>query len=85
MSRRTCEHCGRRAYAAVLGPKVETDVVLGVGDAENDHSLFDACQLTAAVSSAVPSLVERPDMHLDRSPAEGVCDLARRIIDAKRG
>jgi hydroxymethylpyrimidine pyrophosphatase-like HAD family hydrolase len=27
---------------AVLGPKVETDVVLGVGDAENDHSLFDA-------------------------------------------
>lgn len=37
---------------------------VGIGDAENDHSLLDACEIGVAVGDAVPSLRARADLVL---------------------
>ncbi|MBC7052099.1 HAD family phosphatase, partial [Salmonella enterica subsp. enterica serovar Enteritidis] len=51
---------GLAAALAELG--VEPDHVVGVGDAENDHSLLAACGLGVAVANAVPALKKRADL-----------------------
>ena len=48
---------------------------IGVGDAENDHSLLDACEVGAAVADAVDSLRAHADMVLALPDGEGVADL----------
>jgi hydroxymethylpyrimidine pyrophosphatase-like HAD family hydrolase len=45
---------------------------VGIGDAENDHSLLEFCELGVAVANAVPSLQERADIVLRESNGEGV-------------
>src|SRR6266545_666950 len=45
---------------------------IGVGDAENDHSLLDACELGVAVANAVPGLKERADVVLAEPDGSGV-------------
>jgi hypothetical protein len=46
-----------------------------IGDAENDLALLDACELSAAVASAVPSLKERADVVLAEPDGSGVASL----------
>jgi hydroxymethylpyrimidine pyrophosphatase-like HAD family hydrolase len=46
--------------------------VIGVGDAENDHSLLEASEVGVAVADAVPGLLERADLVLDRPDGEGI-------------
>ena len=48
---------------------------IGVGDAENDHSLLDACEVGVAVANAVDALRARADMTLALPHGEGVTDL----------
>jgi hydroxymethylpyrimidine pyrophosphatase-like HAD family hydrolase len=48
---------------------------IGVGDAENDHSLLDACEVGVAVANAVEALRAHADMTLARPDGEGVADL----------
>ena len=48
---------------------------IGVGDAENDHSLLDACEVGVAVANAVDALRAHADMILARPDGEGVADL----------
>ena len=48
---------------------------IGVGDAENDHSLLEACEVGVAVANAVDALRARADMVLERPDGEGVTDL----------
>ena len=48
---------------------------IGVGDAENDHTLLDACEVGVAVANAVDALRARADMILARPDGEGVADL----------
>ena len=48
---------------------------IGVGDAENDHSLLDACEVGVAVANAVDALRAHADMTLARPDGEGVTDL----------
>ncbi len=50
---------------------------IGVGDAENDHALLEACELGVAVANAVPSLKERADVVLDEPDGAGVASLLR--------
>jgi hydroxymethylpyrimidine pyrophosphatase-like HAD family hydrolase len=45
---------------------------VGIGDAENDHSLLEFCELGVAVANAVPSLQERADIVLRETDGEGV-------------
>ena len=45
---------------------------VAVGDAENDFSMFDRCELGVAVSNALPPLKSRADVVLDSPAGEGV-------------
>ena len=48
---------------------------IGVGDAENDHSLLDACEVGVAVANAVDAIRAHADMTLALPDGEGVADL----------
>jgi hypothetical protein len=48
---------------------------LAIGDAENDHSLFDVAEFDVAVADAVPSLRDRADLVLDEPDDAGVAYL----------
>jgi hydroxymethylpyrimidine pyrophosphatase-like HAD family hydrolase len=63
-----------RALAA-LG--ISPHNTVAVGDAENDHSLLDACEVGVAVGNAVPALKGHADVVLDRPAGDGVVDLVR--------
>ncbi|TFG47883.1 MAG: HAD family phosphatase, partial [Gemmatimonadales bacterium] len=45
---------------------------VGIGDAENDHSLLEFCELGVAVANAVPSLQDNADIVLRETDGEGV-------------
>jgi hydroxymethylpyrimidine pyrophosphatase-like HAD family hydrolase len=45
---------------------------VGIGDAENDHSLLESCELGIAVANAVDGLKSRADVVLDRPDGEGI-------------
>jgi hypothetical protein len=49
--------------------------LLAVGDAENDHSLFEAAETAAATSDAVPALREHADLVLHSPNGTGVAEL----------
>jgi hypothetical protein len=54
--------------------------VVGVGDAENDHSFLDLCERSAAVAGALPALRTAADVVLGADAGAGVCELARRLV-----
>jgi hydroxymethylpyrimidine pyrophosphatase-like HAD family hydrolase/energy-coupling factor transporter ATP-binding protein EcfA2 len=47
--------------AALDELKLSSHEVVGIGDSENDHALFEASELAVAVGSAVPTLKEAAD------------------------
>jgi hydroxymethylpyrimidine pyrophosphatase-like HAD family hydrolase len=57
---------------------------IGVGDAENDHTLLDACEVAVAVNNAVEAIREHADLTLDRPDGAGVADLLRGPLLAGR-
>jgi len=50
---------------------------IGVGDAENDHSLLDACEIGVAVANSVGALQAHADMVLTLPDGPGLADLLR--------
>jgi hydroxymethylpyrimidine pyrophosphatase-like HAD family hydrolase len=50
---------------------------IGVGDAENDHSLLDCCEIGVAVANAVDAIRAHADMVLTLPDGQGVADLLR--------
>lgn len=50
---------------------------VALGDAENDHSLLEACELGAAVVDAVPALREHADLVLDEPGPPGLVRFLR--------
>jgi hydroxymethylpyrimidine pyrophosphatase-like HAD family hydrolase len=66
---------GLRAALKELDLKPEEAV--GVGDAENDHSLLRSCGLGVAVANALPSLKERADWVVTGARGAGV----RQVIE----
>ncbi len=55
--------------------------VIGVGDAENDHALLEACEIGVAVSNAIPSLKAHADIVLEARAGEGVAKLVDSIVE----
>lgn len=70
---------GLRAALQAFG--IDPKQVVGVGDAENDHSLLGACGVGAAVANAVPALKERADIVLSRARGDGVRELIDRVLE----
>jgi hydroxymethylpyrimidine pyrophosphatase-like HAD family hydrolase len=54
--------------------------VVGVGDAENDHSLLEYCECSVAVANAVASLKESADIVTQDVDGAGVAELADELI-----
>jgi hydroxymethylpyrimidine pyrophosphatase-like HAD family hydrolase len=58
--------------------------VIGVGDAENDHSLLDACEVGVAVANAVDAIRAHADVVLSSPDGQGVAELLRGPLLAGR-
>ncbi|SDP45994.1 hypothetical protein SAMN04515671_4328 [Nakamurella panacisegetis] len=48
---------------------------LAVGDAENDHSMFDLAELAAAPTNAIPAVLHHADLTLEAADGAGVAEL----------
>lgn len=57
--------------------------VVGVGDAENDHSFIKSCGYRVAVANAIPSLKDEVDLVTEGARGDGVQQLIARLIDAE--
>src|SRR5262249_29211919 len=50
---------------------------VGIGDAENDHSLLSCCEIGVAVGNAIESLKAEADLVLTETAGEGVVSFLR--------
>ena len=57
---------------------------IGVGDAENDHSLLDLCEIGVAVANAVDAIKAHADVTLGAPDGQGVAELLRGPLLAGR-
>lgn len=60
--------------------KLPADIVVGIGDGENDHSLFEASGLGVAVANAVEALKDRADHVTTGARGAGVVETIRRML-----
>jgi HAD superfamily hydrolase (TIGR01484 family) len=59
---------------------IDSQNVVGVGDAENDHAFLRLCGTGVAVGNALPMLKERADLVLEGKRGFGVTELIDRIL-----
>jgi hydroxymethylpyrimidine pyrophosphatase-like HAD family hydrolase len=69
---------GLAAALAELG--TPADVVVGVGDAENDRSFLASCGLSAAVANALASVRAEADVVTEKPDGAGVAELIDRLL-----
>ena len=67
--------------AALHEMGVSAHNVVGVGDAENDHAFLHLCELSVAVSNALPSVKQSADFVTTKDHGAGVVELLDRLID----
>lgn len=67
--------------AALADLDVSRHNVVGVGDAENDHTFLQACGCAAAVANALPGLKDEAHVKLSADHGEGVVELIEHIIE----
>src|SRR5688572_30399261 len=66
--------------AALEELKISPHNVVGVGDAENDHSFLKLCERSAAVGGALPAIRDTADLVLRGDAGAGVCELAAELV-----
>ena len=66
--------------AALEELKISPHNVVGVGDAENDHSFLKLCERSAAVGGALPAVRDTADLSLRGEAGAGVEELAAELI-----
>jgi HAD superfamily hydrolase (TIGR01484 family) len=55
--------------------------VVGIGDAENDHTFLAECECAVAVQNALPALKDRADFVTKRDHGAGAAELLQMLID----
>lgn len=75
---------GFGVYQALGELGISHHSAVGIGDAENDHSLLRTCELGVAVADAVPSLQRQADLVLDKPGAPAVAEFLRGPVLAGR-
>jgi hydroxymethylpyrimidine pyrophosphatase-like HAD family hydrolase len=71
---------GTGLRAALLDLRLSPHNVIGIGDAENDHALLQACGYTVAVGNAVPMLKSIADRVTQGEDGAGVAELLTELI-----
>ncbi|MBV9690348.1 MAG: HAD family hydrolase [Ktedonobacteraceae bacterium] len=71
---------GSGLIAALNELKCSPHNVVGVGDAENDHSFLDLCECAVAVANALPAVKERADYTTQAARGEGVSELIEMLL-----
>jgi hypothetical protein len=66
--------------AALEELKISPHNVVGVGDAENDHSFLRLCERSAAVGGALPAVRDTADLVLLGEAGDGVQELAAALV-----
>jgi hydroxymethylpyrimidine pyrophosphatase-like HAD family hydrolase len=66
--------------AALEELKISPHNVVGVGDAENDHSFLKLCERSAAVGGSLPAIRDTADMQLTGYAGAGVRELAAELV-----
>ena len=66
--------------SALQQMNLSPDVVVGVGDGENDLPLLQLCGLAVSVANAVPSLKAQSDWVMSKNSGEGVIELIHRLL-----
>jgi hypothetical protein len=66
--------------AALEELKISPHNVVGVGDAENDHSFLKLCERSAAVGDALPAIRDAADLQLTGYAGDGVRELAAELV-----
>src|SRR5258708_20497481 len=54
--------------------------VVGIGDAENDHSFLSMCECSVAVANALPSVKEQVDYTTNADHGDGVIELIEQLM-----
>lgn len=67
--------------AALLDLGLSPHSVVGIGDAENDHSFLRLCEAAVAVDNALPSLKKQADWVTPGARGSGVIQLIDRLIE----
>jgi HAD superfamily hydrolase (TIGR01484 family) len=67
-------------FAALKLMSLSQHEIVGVGDAENDQAFLHQCELSAAVSNALPSLKERVHLVTSGDHGAGVVELIDELI-----
>ncbi|MBZ5605840.1 MAG: HAD-IIB family hydrolase [Acidobacteriia bacterium] len=70
-------------HAALRDLGLSEHNVIGVGDAENDHAFLGACEFSAAVANALPSVKETADFTTAGDHGAGVTELIGMILDGR--
>jgi HAD superfamily hydrolase (TIGR01484 family) len=60
--------------------KLSAHNVVGIGDAENDHSFLSLCAYAVAVANALPSLKEQADYTTKADHGDGVTELIEQLL-----
>ncbi|HEY3519130.1 MAG TPA: HAD-IIB family hydrolase, partial [Gammaproteobacteria bacterium] len=71
--------------AALEELKISPHNVVGVGDAENDHSFLKLCERSAAVGGALPAIRDTADLQLTGHDGAGVRELAAGLVTQDLG
>jgi hydroxymethylpyrimidine pyrophosphatase-like HAD family hydrolase len=66
--------------AALSSLGVDAGQAVGIGDAENDHSLLRLCGFATAVATCVPSLRDDADLVVPGGPGAGVVELVDMLL-----
>jgi hydroxymethylpyrimidine pyrophosphatase-like HAD family hydrolase len=66
--------------AALKDLDLSPEVVVGIGNAENDLALTRECGLRVAVVNALPRLKRRADWVVAKRGPDGVIELIRRLL-----
>jgi hydroxymethylpyrimidine pyrophosphatase-like HAD family hydrolase len=67
--------------AALEDLRLSPHSVVGVGDAENDHTFLSLCECAVSVANAIPSLKLRSDWVTPAPNGKGVVELIDRVLD----
>ncbi len=71
---------GTGLAAALQELKFSAHNVVGIGDAENDHSFLSLCECSVVVANALPSLKKQADYTTRADHGEGVIELIEQLL-----